>query len=153
MIQNFTYLLGKRWGSKLIGFRMMFPTLIFNRSLSLIDSRFQRTVNFFHCVQSHVAAANQFSSGLSFFDFSMLCLGFSRLLFFVNYCKVFDTNGMTSHDENLVLLWHILRISILQILKKILHFDTELNTGKLNQRQISRSYVILFWNFYCGDER
>ena len=47
MIQNFTHSLGERWGSKLIGFRMIFPTLIFNRSLSLIDSCFQRTVNFF----------------------------------------------------------------------------------------------------------
>ena len=48
MIQNFTPLLGEKWGSKLIGFRMISPTLIFNRSLSVIDSCFQkRTVNFF----------------------------------------------------------------------------------------------------------
>ena len=51
-----------------------------------------------------------------FFVFSMLCFGVSPLLFSVNCCKVF--NGMSSHDENCVLLWHIVSISIVKILNK-----------------------------------
>ena len=101
----------------MIGFRMMFPTLIFNRGLSIIDSRFQRTL-IFHSVQSPIVAANYFGFGLSFFDFSMVCLGVSLLSLTVNYCKAFDTNDINSLAENLVLLWYIQRISILKISKK-----------------------------------
>ena len=118
MIQNVTHLLRERWGSKLIGFRMMFPTLIFNRSPSLIDSCFQRTVRFFTLHSPLSVLQTILIFVCLFFVFSMLCFGVSPLLFSVNCCKVFNTNGMSSHDDNFVLLWHILSISIVKLLNK-----------------------------------
>ena len=66
----------------------------------------------------------------------MPCLGVSLVLFSVNCCKVFNMNGMSSHDENCVLLsvWYILNINTVQTNKqtnkrKFLHFDKELNIG------------------------
>ena len=118
MIQNFTHLLGESWGSKLIGFRMMFPRLIFNRSLSLIDSCFQRTVNFFTVCSPLSRLQAIMVLVCLFFVSSMLCFGVNPLLFPFNRCKVFNMNGMSSHDENFVFIWHILSISILKILKQ-----------------------------------
>ena len=53
-----------------------------------------------------------------FFVLSMLCFGVSPLFFSVNCCKVFNTNGLSSHDENFVLFWHILSISTVKLLNK-----------------------------------
>ena len=129
MIQNCTHFLGERWGSKLIGFRMRFPTLIFNRSLSLIDSCFQQTVNVFTrysplwLLQTILVLVCLFSI--------LVCYAWVLAVFFsltVNYYKAFDTNGMNSHDQNLVLLRHILRISILKISKKKSYISTQHQT-------------------------
>ena len=119
MIQSFTHFLGERWGSKYIGFRMMFPTLIFNRSLSLIDSCFQQNVNVF--TRYSPLSLLQTILGLVCLFSILACYAWVLAVFFsltANYYKAFDTNGVNSHDQNLVLLRHILRISILKISKK-----------------------------------
>ena len=97
---------------------MIFPTLIFNRSPSLIDSCFQRTVKFFTLYSPLSVLQTILTLVCLFLVFSMLCFGVSPLLFSVNCCKVFNANGMSSHDENFVLLWHILSISIVKLLNK-----------------------------------
>ena len=117
MIQNFTHLLGESWGSKLIGFRMMFPTLIFNRSLSLIDSCFQRTVNFF-TVYSPLSRLQAIMVLVCLFSFLVCYVSVLTLSFSLSIAVKFNMNGMSSHDENFVFIWHILSISILKILKQ-----------------------------------
>ena len=96
----------------------------------------------------------------------MLCLGVSRLLFSVNYCKAFDTNGMNSHDENLVLLWYILKKSILNILKKnptfrhrTKHWKVEPKTNKQKLYYLVLKLLLRWWTinyamnvYYCWEQ-
>ena len=119
MIQNFTHLFRERWVLELIGFWMIFPTLIFNRSLSLIDSCFQRTFTNFFTLYSPLSLLQTILILVClFFVFSMLCFGVSPLFFSVNCCNLFNTNGLSSQDQNFVLFWHILSISIVKLLNK-----------------------------------
>ena len=83
MIQNFTHLWGEKWRSEFIGFWMMFPTLIFNRSLSLIDSCFQRTVNLFS-VYSPLSLLQTILILACFFSFLVCYVWVLTLSFFLS---------------------------------------------------------------------